>query len=526
MSGSSPEPVDLPSAEASAVSEGSPVAQVLIEGAQVARRRSSELQARLRPRWQRSLLVVISVMAYAGMFPWAYFRLGAAVTTFFLVPALLAVLELGTLPGVLVSTLSMGIILPLFSHVGVDPFEYYLLGGGWSVHLVLVVVCLWVGQQLELSQALREEANERRRAQELLQGAEADLRLVNEELEARVADRTLSLTRANNRLQEEIQTRMVVEEERRGLEAQVYHAQKLKSLGVLAGGVAHDFNNLLAGILGHVELARAKLPGDSGAGHHVDRMENAVLRGASLVSQMLTYTGKAPIRMEPTDLSRLVIDLTDLLELSTAHRTEIRFDCSEEGTVVHADPAQMRQVVMNLVTNASEALGEHEDRQVSVHVHPVSGADPALSLPFEDGARVVGPAVCLEVRDAGCGMDEDTRGSMFEPFFSTKFDGRGLGLASVVGIVRTHEGGIHVQSARGEGTTVRVVLPRSDESAVAERKQSWPMPGRRAGTILVVDDHDDVREVAQAHLEGRGLDVLVASGGPAALELAREHGNR
>jgi PAS domain S-box-containing protein len=298
------------------------------------------------------------------------------------------------------------------------------------------------------------------------------------------------------------------------LEVQLQRTQRMEALGMLAGGIAHDFNNLLVGILGHLSLAKAHLDGDGPAAHHVARAEAAAERAADLTRQMLAYSGKGRFVVEPLDLSQLVQEIAELLRVSISKRATLSLDLPEHLPLVEADASQMRQIAMNLLTNASDALGERQGTiRVTIRAVDLDGrADTSdLDLP-------AGRYVALEVADTGVGMDEATRRRMFDPFFTTKPHGHGLGLAAIQGIVRGHRGGIVVYSEPGQGTTIRVLLPTTERPPIA-RYVPEPAPTVGPATVLVVDDDPYVRDFACSALELAGFSVLPASDGDVAVEI-------
>jgi two-component system cell cycle sensor histidine kinase/response regulator CckA len=311
------------------------------------------------------------------------------------------------------------------------------------------------------------------------------------------------------------------EEEQRHLEAKLREAQKLESLGILAGGIAHDFNNLLAVILGNESLATSEAEAGSRLAKQLDRIRSAAKHAEALTHQMLTYSGRASISLEPFDLSELVEQMRDLLEASTSKKCRLEISLEPDGSVVEGDPTQLRQVIMNLVTNASESL---QDRSGSVAVRTgVFSADAAsLARAFGGAELAEGEYVYLEVSDTGEGMEEEVSERIFEPYFSTKFAGRGLGLASVLGIVRGHRGAIELVTAPGRGTSFRVLLPPATHAAVPAPSQSRPRGAPAGGgTILVIDDEEWVLELAQEFLERSEFEVVTAGGGREALEILR-----
>ncbi len=309
------------------------------------------------------------------------------------------------------------------------------------------------------------------------------------------------------------------ETKQRSIERKLQETQKLESLGVLAGGVAHDFNNLLTGILGHANLVRVQLPSDHAVQPSLQQIEKAALRAAELCRQMLAYSGRGRIDVRPAELGELVRDTTALLELSLSRRARLHFDLAPHLPPVVADLTQIRQIVMNLVINASESLDEIDGdiflrtRAVRADARLFSSCVFAPELP-------PGDYVMLEVADTGCGMPRETLARIFDPFFTTKFTGRGLGLAAVLGIVRGHQGALQVESEPGRGTTFRVYLPAA-RGVVAPA--STPAPGAPSTPnglrILLVDDEPAVRETATRLLQICGHAVVSAADGESALRI-------
>lgn len=314
------------------------------------------------------------------------------------------------------------------------------------------------------------------------------------------------------------------EDERKRLESQMQHAQKLESLGVLAGGIAHDFNNLLVGMLGNASLALMDI--DAGTPLHdvVRDIETTALRAADLTKQMLAYSGRGRFIVRPVDLSALVEEMANLLHTVISKRARLVLELSRDLTHIEADATQLRQIVMNLITNASDALcGETGDIIVRTGVRSCDRS--YLRSEFSEEALPAGLYAWVEVQDTGQGMAPGTISRIFEPFFSTKFTGRGLGLAATLGIVRGHHGTIKVSSAPGVGTIFRVLFPISKAVAVAT---VTPDEGSEvivgAGLVLVVDDDATVRSVAKHMLERRGFTVLLACDGAEGLKVfEREH---
>ncbi|MEZ4266208.1 MAG: MASE1 domain-containing protein [Myxococcota bacterium] len=301
--------------------------------------------------------------------------------------------------------------------------------------------------------------------------------------------------------------------------AQMQHAQKLESLGVLAGGIAHDFNNLLVGILGNAELAMDQVPQGEPLWNKLESISRAGRRAAELCREMLAYAGKSHARVEPTDLSKLVEDMVGLLRASVTAAVQIRCDLAPLPLPIEADRAQLRQVVMNLVTNASDAAAQ-SGGSVRVRTGTVDCTPETLQSNWLDDALPSGTYAFVEVADDGPGMDADTLQRIFEPFFTTKAQGRGLGLSATLGIIRSHRGAVQVESQPGEGTTMRALLPLSpgaevDDEPTFERVQRQGSTAR----ILVVDDEAIARDVARDALQPAGFEVSAVGTGQEALDL-------
>ncbi|MEW5849623.1 MAG: response regulator [Myxococcota bacterium] len=316
--------------------------------------------------------------------------------------------------------------------------------------------------------------------------------------------------------------RLVMETERRKLEAQVQHAQRMESLGVMAGGIAHDFNNLLMTILGHAGLAEAEVP-PGVARESLRQIETAAQRASELVQQLLVYSGRSRLHMEPVDFRALVKEMAGLLQVSISRGAVLKTAFDDGTPLVMADATQLRQVVMNLIINASDALGERQGT-ITVRTTPCQVDAALLRGMILAQPDATGLHACLEVVDTGCGMDAETLSRIFEPFYTTKFTGRGLGLSAVLGIVRSHHGAIGVDSQQGVGTTFRILLPAAPELGAPQRPSPMEAP-RGLGRVLVVDDEPGVRNVLRAMLERKGFQVVTAADGREAVEIfAQEEG--
>jgi PAS domain S-box-containing protein len=314
-------------------------------------------------------------------------------------------------------------------------------------------------------------------------------------------------------------------EEKLLLERKVLHAQKLESLGVLAGGIAHDFNNVLMGILGNADLALHDIPPGTPLHDRLEEMVGAASHAAELSRQMLAYSGMGRFVYRSLDMHELLSGMMELLRTSVSKRTILEFRPADRIPLITGDSSQIRQIVMNLVINASESYGDGDGIILLTTGESVCDADfisgtVHSSWKSMDSPPAPGDYVFLEVTDTGCGMSDEVLRRLFDPFFSTKFAGRGLGMAVLLGIVRSHGGMISVSSEPGSGSAVRVLFPVSEIPRCSETASVAPVSTLRAvGTILVVDDEETVRSIVKSMLERAGYHVLLASDGAEALEI-------
>ena len=321
----------------------------------------------------------------------------------------------------------------------------------------------------------------------------------------------------------DITDRVHATEERLRLERQLLEAQKLESLGLLAGGIAHDFNNLLTVILGNASIILEESPKSDLIHACAKTVVDTCQRASSLTRQMLAYSGRGRLVVEPLDLNATVQGIVSLVESSLPKPITLRYELTEGLPGLEADHTQLQQVILNLITNASESLGAGRGvitvRTGSEHLDAA-----ALAASFSGQELDPGPFVCLEVEDTGLGMDATTQARIFEPFFSTKGAGRGLGLAAMQGIVRGHRGGIWIRSEAAGGTTFHVVFPALS-SAVPRPMEipSEPDSWRGSGLVLLVDDEETIRELAALALRRAGFDVVEAGDGSSAVEAFRRH---
>ncbi len=324
---------------------------------------------------------------------------------------------------------------------------------------------------------------------------------------------------------EDITERKRAEKRRIEFEAQVQQTQKLESMGLLASGIAHDFNNLLMGVLGPASMLSMDLPADSPHLEVVQQISKSAQDAKELCKQLLAYTGKGHIQTALLDINALITEMTPLLKLSISKRAKLQIDLAPVLPAVCGDSAQLHQIVMNLVINASEAIGEHNGR-IEVRTGKMQcDKNFFYALPGNEELKE-GEYVYIRVSDTGCGMDRDVRTKVFDPFFTTKVEGRGLGLAAVYGIARSHQGAVKVQSEPGRGTTFRVLLPASEErmqEKVAPVHDSHLPQWHHSGTALIVDDETMVRKMACAMLKRIGFEVLSAENGEQGVQEFQAH---
>ena len=319
---------------------------------------------------------------------------------------------------------------------------------------------------------------------------------------------------------QDISDRHAAEQQQREIEAKFQETQRLESLGMLAGGVAHDFNNLLVGITGNADLALLEPDLPNAVKERIEDVVRASRRAADLTRQLLAYSGKGRFVVEPTDINGVVREISQLLEVTTSKNSVLRYQLDDEIPAIECDVTQIRQVIMNLIVNASEAI---VDRQgvVTISTGVQECTAEYLKSTHLDQEIPAGRYVYFEVTDTGVGMDAETIERIFEPFFSTKFAGRGLGLSAVLGIIKGHGGTLKVYSEIGRGTNMKMLLP-AVESKPIERQTSKPvMPWVGEGTVLVIDDEFTVRDLAQRILEPRGFSVLAAKDGEEGLAIFR-----
>ena len=311
----------------------------------------------------------------------------------------------------------------------------------------------------------------------------------------------------------------------RATENALAQAQKLESLGVLAGGIAHDFNNLLAAILGQASVALFKLANEHPARRHVVQSVKAAKRASSLTQQMLAYSGRGSFAIGPLDINQLIEGNLTLFEVSIPKNIRLLTDLSPTLPLIEADTAQLQQLIMNLIINAGQAIGT-ADGQIALRTSVLDIASDQGEFWEITGDRLIaGRYVSIQVQDNGCGMDAETVREIFDPFYTTKPSGTGLGLAAALGIIRGHKGGIQVHSEVGKGTTFHLLFPIivGEQEAVADTPFSAEFPTPSRHTILVIDDEPDILDVVSDMLDLNDIDTLQATNGHDGIDLYKQH---
>ncbi len=306
--------------------------------------------------------------------------------------------------------------------------------------------------------------------------------------------------------------------QRREVEQALRQAQKLESLGLLAGGIAHDFNNLLTGMLAQASLALGKLPLDSDSRDHLQKVMKAAERASDLTHQLLAYAGKGQFQVDVLDLNQVINSYLGLLETAVSKQIHLQFDLSDHLPGIEADRGQIQQLAMNLVINAAEAFAGDDDR-ITIRTFSQELAEDDNQSFWGGDTLPPGEYVCLEVADNGVGMDKATMSRIFDPFFSTKADGRGLGLSATLGIIRAHQGGLQLESQPGQGTRFVLYFPASPFSPIADEPAVTAVQPQTGGLVLVIDDEESVREAVADILDMAGLQVIAAENGRVGLDI-------
>lgn len=321
---------------------------------------------------------------------------------------------------------------------------------------------------------------------------------------------------------DDVTERINAEENRLELERQLQQTQKLESLGVLAGGIAHDFNNILTIILGYCYVFKDEDAAETTKAGYVRKIEEAANRAGDLCRQMLSYAGRNELQHSPVKINLLVAEMVKMLQSGIKKNVAIELDL--RGTqVIIADNSQIQQLVMNLIINAAEAIGDNNGT-IRISLDKAEIRSGQRLSDFSGTAIPAGRYVCLEVSDNGCGMDRETQQRIFEPFYTTKFAGRGLGMSATLGIIKSHNGALQMSSKMGSGTHFTVYLPSREQSGsdgiTPPSYQTHMIRGN--STILLVDDEDELRTLGSIRLQKNGFSTLTASNGLEALDIYRE----
>jgi len=313
-----------------------------------------------------------------------------------------------------------------------------------------------------------------------------------------------------------------LEESLRILEKKFQDSQKMAGLGLLASGIAHDFNNLMTVVLGNAELALIEFGGSDGGA--LDEIKKTALRASELANQMLIYTGKTTLVLDNINLSSVVREMGSLLDVSISKKVKIEYCLDEQVPLIRGDVSQIRQVAMNLITNASEAIGDRSGI-IAISIHATRLRAGSLDRTFPPGGLPAGKYVQMEVSDTGDGMNEEVMQKIFDPLFTTKISGRGLGLASVFNAVQRHNGAVDVRSEVGVGTVFRVYFPIEEQNASAGpgSEQAAESEWHGYGTALIADDEEAIRSITTALLERFGFRVLTAADGLETVDLYTEN---
>lgn len=328
---------------------------------------------------------------------------------------------------------------------------------------------------------------------------------------------------------EDITARKQAEEQAEQLQRQFIHSQKLESLGVLAGGVAHDFNNILAVIMGHASMVELKRHSDPlEVQKHCQTIVGASKRAADLCRQLLAYSGQGQIVIQSINLSELVQSSVTIIEMSISNGIQLQLNLLDDLPRIEADSSQIQQIIMNLITNADEAMDD-QSGIISINTGILYATNEYLKQCLLPEDIESGNYVFLEVSDTGCGMDSEALGRIFDPFYTTKFTGRGLGLSALLGIVRSQKGAIKVDSNPGHGSSFRILFPAVDhmQEPTSDGVTKRDQPNDRQLSILLVDDEDAVREMTTMMLHDLGYkDVLIAENGQEAINIYRGEKDR
>jgi len=317
------------------------------------------------------------------------------------------------------------------------------------------------------------------------------------------------------------------EHRRKKLEEKMQQAQKLESLGILAGGIAHDFNNLLLGIMGNADIMFYELSEGSPLQQRLLEIKRAAKRASELTNQMLAYSGKGSFKIEPIDLNEVIFEMESLLDSSISKKISLSYELSTGLRLLKGDITQIRQIIMNLILNASEAIGTTTGT-ITIRTYLTDCSADMIEHLTMNYSMKTGQHLCMEITDTGCGIDPEKIKQIFDPFYTTKFTGRGLGLAAVSGIIKSHNAGLMVESIPGKGTTFRVYFPAIDDydQPVKQARSSPSIDTKRKNiTILIADDEKYIRDLATKMLTIAGYNVILAQNGREAITIYRERMN-
>ncbi|ATX82458.1 PAS domain S-box-containing protein [Mariprofundus ferrinatatus] len=324
----------------------------------------------------------------------------------------------------------------------------------------------------------------------------------------------------------DINERKRAQQESEELTGQLQQAQKMESIGVLAGGIAHDFNNLLVGVMGNAELALLDAPENGDMRHYLQQIFKASSKGADLVRQMLAYSGQGRFTMGEQNLNAVIREVSELLSTVIGRKITLNMEFQDGLPKLQGDRNQLTQMLMNLMTNAAESMeGKTGTVTLRTGVQYLTASD--FSRVYLKDDLKDGEYIFVEVQDSGCGMDSNTQKLIFDPFFTTKETGSGLGLAALLGIVRSHGGALMLKSEVGAGSCFTIYFPALATTAITDAEEAHlpgsELPGQLQGTVLVVDDEESVSDVARRILEREGLNVISAANGEAGLEQFNKH---
>lgn len=325
----------------------------------------------------------------------------------------------------------------------------------------------------------------------------------------------------------DITERKKMEEERLALERRIVESEKNKSIEILSAGVAHDFNNILMAILGYADLIQVSMNNEETVKKSINEIKKAVLRGSELSQQMLRFAGKTKILFENIKINNIVNDIIDLLKVSISRKINLIFSSGSNEIMVKGDPTQLRQIVLNLVLNAAEAIGD-KSGTINIDIDCMYLEKTFINSKLSGFELEEGKYIKLTIEDTGCGMDEYTLKHLFEPFFTTKFTGRGLGMAEVLGIIKAHKGAIMVSSSPNKGSVFDIYLPAVSSETTLESLDynDRKMLNRFSGTAMIADDEEAIRISVSSMLKRLGFEVFISSNGEDALRMYRNLYNK